>query len=58
MAHGSTDLEMLYDTIATAIDNADASRELFLAKLALLLAHEVNDTARVSALCDAALKDL
>lgn len=57
-AHGSTDLETLYDALATAIDRAASKRELFLAKLALLLAHEVNDPKRVGALCDAALDDL
>lgn len=56
--HGTTDLEKVYDTLATSIDRADAKRELFLAKLALMLAHELNDAKLIGSLCNAALKDL
>jgi hypothetical protein len=56
--NGSSDLENLYDTIATHIDKAQAKSELFLAKLALLLAHDVADPKRVATLCEAALLDL
>jgi hypothetical protein len=53
------DLESTYDRLAQAIDNAPAGcSELMLAKLALLLAHEVGDAARVAALIDHALADL
>jgi hypothetical protein len=53
------DLESTYDRLAEAIDNAPAgTSELMLAKLALLLAHEVGDAARVQVLIEAALADL
>jgi hypothetical protein len=52
-------LEQTYDALALAIDAAPAGRsELMLVKLALLLAHEVGDAARVQALIDTALRDL
>jgi hypothetical protein len=54
----SDDLEKLYDTLALNIDKAGAKSELFLAKLALLLAHDVADIRRVAVLCEAALADL
>jgi hypothetical protein len=54
----ATPLERAYDTLATGIDRAGAKSELFLAKLSLLLAREVQDPARLAALCDAALADL
>lgn len=54
-----TDLESTYDLLAEAIDNAPAgTSELMLAKLALLLANEVGDPARVQALVQSALADL
>ncbi|MDR1968136.1 MAG: hypothetical protein LBQ32_05515 [Burkholderiaceae bacterium] len=56
--NGSSDLENLYDTLATSIDKAQAKSELFLAKLALLLAHDLADPKRVAALCETALADL
>lgn len=53
------DLEQTYDTLALAIDQAGAAKsELFLVKLALLLANELNDARRFGALCDSALQDL
>jgi hypothetical protein len=52
------DLEQVYDDLAEAADRAGDRRELFLAKLALLLAHEVGDRHRVGALIGSALADL
>ncbi len=53
------DLESTYDLLAEAIDNAPAgTSELMLAKLALLLANEVGDPARIEALVQSALADL
>ncbi len=53
------DLEQVYDTLALAIDRAGPEHaERFLAKLALLLAHELGDAARVAALAETALRDL
>ncbi|BDD91596.1 DUF2783 domain-containing protein [Pandoraea sp. XJJ-1] len=41
-------LEEIYDTLALAIDAApDDKRELLLAKVVLLLAHEIDDPQRV-----------
>jgi hypothetical protein len=54
----SDDLEKVYDTLATSVDKAATKSELFLAKLALLLAHDVADPKRVATLCEAALADL
>lgn len=52
-------LEAVYDALAQAIDRAGPARsELFLVKLALLLAHDVGDAARVQALIEDALRDL
>jgi hypothetical protein len=53
------DLESTYDLLAEAIDNAPAgTRELMLTKLALLLANELGDAARMQALVQSALADL
>ena len=53
------DLEDAYDMIATGIDTAGKDKaNLFLAKLALALAGQVGDAARVRAAVDASLKDL
>jgi hypothetical protein len=53
------DLESTYDLLADAIDNAPAgTSELMLTKLALLLANELGDPARVRALVQSALADL
>lgn len=42
------DLETIYEDLATTLDATEAERrELFLAKLALLLAHDLGDAARV-----------
>jgi hypothetical protein len=54
----SDDLEKVYDTLASSVDRAAAKSELFLAKLALLLARDVADPKRVAALCETALADL
>jgi hypothetical protein len=44
------DIETIYETIAREIDTVGADKsELFLAKLALLLAREVDDRNRVLA---------
>ena len=52
-------LESTYDLIAEAIDNAPAgTSELMLTKLALLLANELGDAARIEALVQSALTDL
>jgi len=52
------DLEAVYDDLAEAVDRAGDRRELFLAKLALLLAHELGDRGRISALIATAEADL
>lgn len=53
------DLEEIFDKIARAIDQAGPEREtLFLAKLALTLAHEMGDPATVDAAISTALADL
>jgi hypothetical protein len=53
------DLESTYDLLAEAIDNAPAgTAELMLTKLALLLANELGDAARVRALVQSAAADL
>lgn len=42
------DLEIVYEDLATTLDATEAEkRELLLAKLALLLAHDLGDAARV-----------
>jgi hypothetical protein len=56
--NGSIDLEYLYDTLANSIDKAQNKSELFLTKLALLLASELDEPKRVAVLCEAALRDL
>jgi hypothetical protein len=52
------DLEQVYDDLAEAIDRAGDRRELFLAKPALLLAHELGDRPRVAALIATAQAEL
>ena len=50
------DLESAYETLATAIDTAEAQREaLFLARLVLLLGHEVGDITAFRNAIEAAL---
>jgi|EndMetStandDraft_5_1072996.scaffolds.fasta_scaffold2230455_1 hypothetical protein len=52
-------LEGSYEALATAIDTAGEKREaLFLTRLALLLAHELNDAAAFKRAVQAALDDL
>jgi len=52
-------LEAGYDALAEAIDRVPEGRsELLLVKLALLLAQEVGDGARVAELIELALRDL
>lgn len=52
-------LEDFYAAVAEAIDVAGPTREaLMLSKLALLLAHELQDPARATALVAEALHDL
>lgn len=52
-------LESTYDLLAEAIDNAPPGMsELMLTKLALLLANELGQPARVRALLQSALTDL
>jgi hypothetical protein len=56
---GNAELEAVYDLLSEAIDRAgEARRDLFLAKLALVLANLLGDTARVEAAVEAALRDL
>lgn len=44
----SADLETVYEALAEKLDAVDAGkRELYLAKLALLMAHELADADRV-----------
>jgi integrase len=53
------ELESTYDALAEAIDRApEGHSELMLVKLALLLAQEVGDGARVAELIELALRDL
>jgi hypothetical protein len=52
-------LESSYEALASAIDSAGEKREtLFLTRLALLLAHELNDAAAFTRAVKAALDDL
>lgn len=53
-----TELEQVYDDLAHGVDRAGEHSELFLAKLALLLAQALGDQPRVAALIDTALADL
>lgn len=53
------DLEAVYDSLALAIDRTpDGKSELFLVKLALLLAGELGDRPRFETLIETALHDL
>jgi len=55
----TADLEQVYDNLAEGIDQAPQGKgELFLVKLALLLAREVGDRAVVVQQIEAALRDL
>ena len=56
---GIPGLETVYDTLATAIDQAGPDKaEWFLVKLALLNAHALGDAQRFGQLVQAALQDL
>jgi hypothetical protein len=52
------DLEALWEALARAVDAAGDRSELFLAKLALLLADRLGDRAAAEAAIAAALRDL
>ena len=52
------DLEALWERLALATDEAGDRRDLFLAKLALLLAERLGDRAAAEAAIAAALRDL
>ncbi|MEY2687244.1 MAG: hypothetical protein RL375_1442 [Pseudomonadota bacterium] len=53
------DLETVYDTLAQAIDRTPPGKsELYLVKLALLMANELGSAQRVADLSDMALLDL
>ena len=52
------ELEAVYDLIATAIDGAGEKRELFLAKLALVLANQLADVEKVQTCVEVASRDL
>jgi hypothetical protein len=55
----TTELEQVYDALAAGIDQATpAKAELFLAKLALLLANELGNAAPVTRCIETALHDL
>jgi hypothetical protein len=55
----SDDLEAAYEALAVAIDSAGEQREaLFLTRLALLLAHELGDTAAFKRTVQTALEGL
>ena len=56
---GVPELETVYDWLAHAVDAAGPGKaELFLAKLALLNAQALGDTARIRQHIDSALQDL
>ena len=56
---GIAGLEAVYDTLATAIDQAGPDQaELFLVKLALLNAEALGDAQRFAQQVQAALRDL
>lgn len=53
------ELETVYDALAQAIDRApDGKSELYLVKLALLMANEIGSARRVIELSETALLDL
>lgn len=53
------ELEVVYEALATAIDAAGTDRaDLFLARLSLLMAHELDDAERVLALIESAGRHL
>lgn len=52
------DLEAIWERLAQAVDQAGDRSDLFLAKLALLLAERLGDRAAAEAAISTALKDL
>lgn len=55
----TADLELVYDRLATAIDQVGEEKTaLFLSKLALALANLVGDRTRIDQAIDGALRDL
>ena len=54
MAMAFDGLETFYDALAGAIDERSGDRDLFLTRLALLLAHELDDPQRALAAIEAA----
>lgn len=53
------DVETIYEALAEKLDAVGREKsELFLAKLALLLSHEIGDAARVSRLIEQASRNL
>ncbi len=53
------EVEQVYEALANVLDQVGASkRELYLAKLALLLAHEIGDASRVQEMIDVAALNL
>ena len=59
MAQTFTALETIYERLADAIDAAGpAKAQVFLAKLALMLAREIENPQTVLAAIEACLKDL
>mgnify|MGYP001261386261 FL=1 len=53
------DVEIVYEALARTLDNTAAEkRDLFLSKLALLLAHELADADRVCRLIEEAAQNL
>ena len=54
-----SDLDIIWERLAQAIDQAGAEREtLFMTKLALLVASELGNRRRTEELIEAALRDL
>ncbi|MCB1348621.1 MAG: hypothetical protein R3D59_04565 [Paracoccaceae bacterium] len=53
------EVETIYEALATTLDAVEAPRrELFLAKLALLLAHDLGDPDRVCRRIDEATRNI
>jgi hypothetical protein len=52
------DLEIIYDELARQIDIAGEKSELFLAKLSLLLARQIDDRSLVLKLIESSAQDL
>lgn len=52
------DVETIYEALALGVDAAGPEAERFLAKAALLLAHELGDPARAVTLIESAARNL